>query len=250
MSRKWDTEEGKALARRLNADKGFHAYFKADKVLSSLWNSHKDEPLEIEMEFLISIGGLCSLGKLSFPAPTPGVMMLLGFIKSPFLASGDVETTGVDCDLALWILANGRKAFELEGSALGSAIVEASIGLCQKMDIDYGDAAKAIRRIIDVSFIAFRMMPDVPRKKDKDDEPEDSGLDVEWLARIVCLVSQVVSLSPDEIKWKLPMVDAGHYAIRALQRNGNKGIKRKMKSAQILARMNFLMDAWAKEHYK
>ena len=64
----------------------------------------------INEETLLGLGGEISVGKIKLPPPTPGALMLLEMIESPFVVGGTRTFTLDDIFNALYIICRGREA--------------------------------------------------------------------------------------------------------------------------------------------
>jgi len=217
----------------LNSDEGFQAIIGADKELDKLFTSPKRSRDDRITELALALGGVASIGENGkIPAPTPGVLLLLGIIESPLLNSSSKPRL-IDVDIALWIFVNGKDGLN-EISNMRD-IENIADGACAAVNIDSVEAWKLMKEMVWESFAGLERIPKTGLPGEK------CRFDLGWYAGITSRIAEAANITANEAGWQMPLALGTHYIVALHEKNGGKTYEPNA-SEKVMARLNELMD--------
>jgi len=221
---------------KLNADETFQKRIDKDEILYDLMNSPKRDNQSRVNELGLALGGVFSIDEVMVPAPTVGVIMILGVFENPILIKGKIRE--IDVDVALFVFIEGKKA--LDGVSTKNDLEMKSAGICDNLNLDRGKVFSVLAEAISISFAAYEMIPDSGEPGRK------CFFDLAWFASTTSVISEGARISADEAGWSMPLAMASNYIVRVHAKNGGKTYQ-PYDSEAVGKRLNDLMDARIKE---
>jgi hypothetical protein len=216
----------------LNADDGFQSIVSADVPLARAFEAPKRTIDDRITEMALALGGAAPIGASELPAPTAGVLMILGVVQSPLLTSE--AATLLDVDIAARIFHDGRTA--LNGCANLDEIKALSAGYCDVLGVDRAEAWQLMQDMIWESFAGLERIPDTGTAgKTK------CRFDLGWFASITSRVSTASGLDAEYIGWQMPLALATHYLVAHHQANGGT-VYEPNRAKEAMDRLHYLMD--------
>jgi hypothetical protein len=257
-------------------DAGFQQAVGSDEELNRLFHEQAAElPLK-DAELLVAISGKILIAGKQFPAPTAGTISLLEIIESPFISTGESNSTMDLTDafeallilkerkaIAIYLLAIKKYQLTLErlqekaktdqSPELAEAVVKAAEKLdgartyfsnlaSQFAQDEFGDTD--ISSIFDDLQMYLGMSGGydmLPSQAFPGTTKKNRRFDADWLTHIVATVTEVSNATPDDIVWRSSMSTTSFLVMQAMRKAGVKGIAEKTKSAQAMARLKQLM---------
>lgn len=231
MAKKYTKTQIKAL----DTDNVFQKRVAEDVELKRLFEAPKRTRDDRITELALALGGTAELGDARIPAPTPGILMLLGVIESPLL---DVESTPrlIDVDIALWIFVNGESA--LNGAGCMADIERIAANACINAGVNAPEAWKLMRSMTWESFAGLERIPSVAQPGT---EKKKCRFDLGWFASITSRISEAANVTADVAGWQIPLALGSHFLTALHQKNGGK-IYEPNASEKVMERLNQLMD--------
>lgn len=223
----------KSQVDSLNRDSEFQTIVGSDEELKRLFEAPKRTRDDRITELALALGGTAEIGDGSIPAPTAGILMMLGVIESPLLAP-DGFARLIDVDIALWVFSNGRTA--LDGAGGMSDIETLADGACSAAGIDPVEAWTLMRSMVIESFAGLERIPESGAPGGN-----RCRFDLGWFASVTSRVAESANVTAEYAGWEMPLALATHYIVAHYHKNGGKTYEPNA-SAKVLERLNELMD--------
>lgn len=234
MSKCYTDEQLMQLAK----DPDFQARFATDHELDELCAENQRSVDDRLLEVGLAFGGAAALNDaVSIKAPTPGALLLLGTLNSPYMSAKDRRL--IDVDIAFYILGMGKDAL-YEGDFTEEDFSIRASNCTAKLGFDREAVDGVITKLIIDSFRAFDLIPKNPGEVGKQ---APQPFDLAWYAWITSVVACATGIPADTIGWEMPVALCMHYVVADKRKKGLKVLDQTPKE-KIFDRTNEIMNQW------
>lgn len=221
----------------LTQDPEFQHWIATDSVLDDLYAENLRTVDDRLLEVGLAFGGAAALNdtEVSIKAPTPGALLLMGTLGSPYMSAKNRRL--IDVDIAFYILGMGKQALT-EGELTEQDFMVRAANCTCDLGFDRADVDDIVAKLIVDSFRAFDLIPKNPGEGTKQ---APQPFDLAWYAWLTSTVSETTGIPADVIGWEMPVALCMHYVVADKRKKGLKVIDQTPKE-KILERMHEMMD--------
>ena len=223
---------------QLTKDPDFQKWIATDHILDDLYAENQRSVDDRLLEVGLAFGGSAALNEtVSIKAPTPGALLLLGTLNSPYMSAKDRRL--IDVDIAFYVLGMGKDAL-YEGEFTEEDFAIRAANCTAKLGFDREEVDSIVAKLIVDSFRAFDL---VPKNPGEDGKQAPQPFDLAWYAWLTSTVSGSTGIPADKIGWEMSVALCYHYVVADKRRKGLKILDQTPKE-KILDRMHEMMDEW------